>query len=282
MSLVAFDAFKAELAALKSLLEATRKKTVRDEPTRDRFRNLFRTWSSVLAPSVEPLLRNKREFHKLTGELEALAKLTSRTKKVEEYRRRLTRTMTLANALVLYLPVTGAPKPTPRALAREELFTSGIPDLPVSFVPNPLIGWKTKIENFLERHPFDRSVFIMIRYRQRNDTLLSSVKRALADNHLTGILASEHNLTDDLYNPIACLLCCSKGIAVFDEPDVQQVFNPNVAYELGMMHLLGRNCLILKHKTLQSLHTDILMRLYKEYSSPNDARDHTNTWIANQ
>lgn len=282
MSLLAFDAFKAELAALKDLLEGIPKKTVRDEPTRERFRTLFRTWSSVLAPSVEPLLRNKREFHKLSAELEALAKLTARIKKVEEYRKRLRRTVSLANALVLYLPAKGTPEPLPRMLARGELFTSAIPDLPISLVPNALIGWKTEIESFLKMYPFDSSVFIMIRYHQRNDTLLASLKRALAENRLTGILASEHNLTDDLYNPIACLLCCSKGIAVFDEPDVQQVFNPNVAYELGMMHLLGRNSLILKHKTLQSLHTDILMRLYKEYSSPNDARDHTNTWIANQ
>jgi hypothetical protein len=96
----------------------------------------------------------------------------------------------------------------------------------------------------------------MIRYRERNKSLLKEIKNVLSEQGMNGILASEHNLTDDLYNPIACLLSCSKGIAVFDKADVGQKFNPNVAYELGMLHLLGRGCLILKHRSLK-LHTDI-------------------------
>ncbi len=96
---------------------------------------------------------------------------------------------------------------------------------------------------------------------------------------MNGILASEHNLTDDLYNPIACLLSCSKGIAVFDEVEIGQDFNPNVAYELGMLHLLGRGCLILKHQSLKTLHTDILMKLYHEYETPEAAGTEIRNWI---
>lgn len=94
-----------------------------------------------------------------------------------------------------------------------------------------------------------------------------------------GILASEHNLTDDLYNPIACLLCCCRGLAIFDKPESRQEFNPNVAYELGMMHLLGRECRILKHSALKVLHTDILMKLYLEYRSVEEAEKLIDRWL---
>ena len=131
-------------------------------------------------------------------------------------------------------------------------------------------------------YPFDKSVFLMIRYRNRNRQLISQLKRALSSNGLTAILASEHNLTNDLYNPIACLLSCARGIAVFDQSEEGQDFNPNVAYELGMMHLLGRDVLILKHSSLKSLHTDILMRLYHEYDSPATAARHIGAWVGSQ
>ena len=146
-------------------------------------------------------------------------------------------------------------------------------------MPNQLIGWKREIESFINEYPFDKSIFIMIRYRKKNVSLIEIIKNVLSKNGLTGILASENQIVDDLYNPIACLLCCSKGIAVFDSPEAKQTFNPNVAYELGMMHLLGRECLILKHRTLTKLHTDILMKLYKEYDSVKDTELILNEWM---
>jgi hypothetical protein len=111
----------------------------------------------------------------------------------------------------------------------------------------------------------------MIRYRKRNEALLTSIKEALHRRQLYGVIASEHKLTDDLYNPVACLLCCSRGIAVFDKGELGQIHNPNVAYELGMLHLLNRPCLILKHRQLKSLQSDILMKLYMPYSTAKEA-----------
>jgi hypothetical protein len=135
------------------------------------------------------------------------------------------------------------------------------------------------MEAFLHQFPFDRSVFVMIRYRDRNQKLIAHIKKCLDTLGYNGVLASDHNITDDLYNPIACLLCCSKGLAVFDEAEAEQVFNPNVAYELGMMHLLSRVCRILKHSSLTVLHTDILMKLYLPYSTLEDAAQHLTRWL---
>ena len=279
MSISTFEAFKSELYSLKDIVSTYPKKIVRDENLRERFRTLFRTWSSTVQPDVEPLLISKRNFFKLSAELESLAKLTAKIKNVTEYRKRLNRAILLTNGLVLYLPKTGLTEVPSRIPAKDDLFIPGIPDLFLRSVPNPLIGWKRDIEAFIKKHPFDKSVFIMIRYRKRNDNLIKKLKGILLENGLRGILASENNLTGDLYNPIACLLCCSKGIAVFDKPEQDQVFNPNVAYELGIMHLLGRECIILKHKELNILHTDILMKLYCEYRTVKQAAQHISNWL---
>ncbi|MBI5888303.1 MAG: hypothetical protein HZB82_06285 [Deltaproteobacteria bacterium] len=273
-----FEAFKSELFALRDILSAVRKKTIRDELLLDRFRTLFRSWAAIVRPTIEPLLSSKRDFLKLGAELETLARLTSKYKHVADYRKRLNTAITLVNALVLYLPPAGECKPAYRP-SKDGLYLPAIPDLPVNLVPNPLLGWKSNIATFLNQYPFDKSVFIMIRYRDRNKCLIKTIKSVLLENGLNGILASEHNLTDDLYNPIACLLSCSKGIAIFDEAEADQEFNPNVAYELGMLHLLCRGCLLLKHRSLTTLHADILMKLYKDYETLEEARTKVQDWI---
>jgi len=277
-----FDAFKAELTAIKDIILALKLKTVRDEQLQDRIRVLFRTWTAVVRPTIVPLLQNRREFLKLSAELEALAKLTSKIKPVTEYRKRLNRAIELGNKLILYLPPTKLYGPAARSTAKEEIFIGGIPDLAVRFVPNSLLGWKSQLETFVSEHLFDKSVFIMIKYRERNNKLVKSIKDTLKKNGFYGVLASEHNLTDDLYNPIACLLCCSKGLVIFDKAESNQTFNPNVAYELGMMHLLGRDCLILKHHSLEILHSDILMKLYNEYRSTSQVEEHINNWLRDE
>jgi len=279
VSVSEFEAFKAELGALKGIISGYRKKTVRDESLRERFRTLFRTWTFAVEPTIDQFLPSKRDLLKLHAEVEWLAKLTSKSKPLTEYRKRLLRAIQLADNLVLYLPPTQSEKTAPRITTTEELFIPAIPDLPARFVPNSILGWRSKLQAFVNQRPFDRSVFIMIRYRARNADLLLRIKAVLAKKGFYGILASEHNLTDDLYNPIACLLCCSRGLAVFDRPESGQVFNPNVAYELGMMHLLARECLILKHRTLKVLHADILMKVYQEYSTLAQAEGYIINWL---
>jgi len=282
VSINTFDAFREEIASLGSVVASYSFKTIRDEALRERFRTLFRTWASVVRPEIENRLASKKDLFKLEAEVEALAKLTPKIKATEDYRKHLNRANSLANGIVLYLPPTHLDKGAARPTTKENLFIAGIPDLPTQLVPNPLIGWRSAMETFVRNHPFDRSVFIMIRYRPRNAALIRNVKRALSADGFNGIMASEHNLTGDLYNPVACLLCCSRGIAIFDRVEENQEFNPNVAYELGMMHLLGREVLILKHDTLRSLHSDILMRLYIEYDSPGSVGARVSDWIDNQ
>src|SRR5205085_5285742 len=106
-----------------------------------------------------------------------------------------------------------------------------IPGLGNELLPNALYGWIPKMQAFLKEYSFDRNVFLMYAYRSRITRLVGSIKKKLQTLELNPIIAKEHALTDDLYNPIACLLCCNYGIAVFDHAEPEQTHNPNIIYE---------------------------------------------------
>lgn len=165
------------------------------------------------------------------------------------------------------------------ALAPAILFPE-ISDLPNQLVPYPVQGWSVQIKKFLRKNPFGKNVFIMVSYRARLEPLIVAVKRKLVKLHLKPVLAREHSLTNDLYNPIACLLCCSYGVAIFDRAETAQMHNPNVVYELGMMQLLKRRCIILKHAKLRKMPTDLLTMLYEDYSSQQQAVQRLGEWWA--
>jgi hypothetical protein len=280
LSETTLGAFRAELAAIDAALDTpSHGKLLKDEALRERLRTLFRIWAANLESHLGERLTTQREFLKLSAEIEAVAKLASKQKPLSEYKKRMRRAIQLWDSLVIYLPPPGGLIGAPGANQRTELFLKSIPDVPLALVPNAILGWRAKMESFLATHPFDRSVFIMIRYRKRNDRLIAMVKRVLEAAAFTGVLASEHSITDDLYNPVACLLCCSRGVAIFDKAEERQEFNPNVAYELGMFHLLGRSCVILKHQSLRTLQSDILMKLYQSYSNVTSAETVMRLWV---
>jgi len=166
------------------------------------------------------------------------------------------------------------PAPGPAPLFPE------ISDLPNQLVPYAVQGWSEQIKRFLKANPFGKNVFIMVSYRARLEPLIDSVKEKLEKLHLNPVLAKDHSLTNDLYNPIACLLCCSYGVAIFDRAETAQMHNPNVVYELGMMQLLKRPCVILKHAKLRRMPTDLLNMLYEDYSSKGEAVRKLGEWWA--
>lgn len=53
-------------------------------------------------------------------------------------------------------------------------------------------------------------------------------------------------------------------MAVFERLEVQD-FNPNVALQVGFMLALRKPLLLLKDKTVTSLHTDLVGKLYKPF-----------------
>lgn len=133
----------------------------------------------------------------------------------------------------------------------------------------------------LRTSPFERNIFMMMKFRETNTAFSNEIRHVVNSAGFHFVRADDPgwNLTDDVYNPIAVLYCCKFGIALFDEPEDSNPISPNVAYELGVMDCLRRQCLILKHDAIK-MPFDLLARIYKGYSSDLGALNLVRTWAA--
>ena len=148
-----------------------------------------------------------------------------------------------------------------------------------------LVGHKKEIVKRLKKYPYEKNIFLMMRFRPYNDHLHKQIEETITKNGFNCVRADDvlkWDITHDVYNPIAVLYACKYGIALFDKPegdDDKNQYNPNVTYELGMMHLQRKKCLILKHSSLDKLPFDIIKDLYSEYNYPKDVIPHIEKWI---
>jgi len=150
-------------------------------------------------------------------------------------------------------------------------------------LPKRLVGYKTEIEQFLKNHPYERNVFLMMPFRDATKKLRASIRSTCGKYKLHLVIADEaHIVENDMNsNVLSCLLGSQYGIAVFSRPESQQTVNPNVAYELGMMHRDDKVCLILKDRRLRALPVDLIGYLYTEYSAADSQSlvSHVELWI---
>ena len=146
----------------------------------------------------------------------------------------------------------------------------------------PLVGFRTDIEARLAKFPFERNVFVMMKFRPHNVALSDFIRETLAAHDFNGVRADDPawNITNNVFNPIAVLYCCKFGLALFDEPEEGQAYSPNVAYELGILHLQGKECLILKHATLPDTPFDLIKDLHQPYTRELDVRPLITKWAA--
>lgn len=155
-----------------------------------------------------------------------------------------------------------------------------IPGASFPFI-KPLVGFRLEIARQIEKFPFETNVFLMMRFRDTNKLLSDFIIKTLKGASLHGIRADhpDWNITNNVYNPIAVLYCCKYGIALFDEVEANQAYNPNVIYELGMMHCLGRECLILKNDSLPGVPFDLIKDLYMPYKGELAVRTNIQKWL---
>jgi hypothetical protein len=271
---------RLEIDSIRLALRQSGSKFITDQRTRERTEQLFLGWCTNLRPGLlaygvpeEPLRHADKEFTKLVG-------LTTRRSLRRKYLLSLGRIRTITTGQILLEVARIAPgaevgkgHPSPRGKLIPE-----IPDLPNEFVPNALYGWVHVMQKFLKRNIFEYNVFIMVAYKDSLSDLIRGVKDTVTQIGLNAIVAKDHRLTDDLYNPLACLLCCRYGIAIFDRPEARQAHNANVTYELAVMQLLKRPCAILKHRSLDTMPSDFLHRLFEDYDSSADALDRVREW----
>lgn len=270
-----------EINAIISSLRNAPQNIPANSPVVERVHDLVLTWSVSVRPNLAAMKVPGEVLNRADVLTSKVARLTGSTSLKTKY---LSVLHTIRRVLMEQVLLEVARIPVALQLAVTNTATPNlfpeISDLPNQLVPNALQGWSQPIRKFLKKHPFDKNVFIMISYRSELGPLIERVKEELLRLDLNPVLAKEHNLTDDLYNPIACLLCCSYGVAIFGRAEATQMHNPNVVYELGMMQLLKRPCVILKHAKLKRMPTDLLNRLYEDYSSQKEAVRKLTEWWA--
>ena len=282
--------FILEIDAILIEIKRVSSKTLKDDSLKERLCQLLETWCAIRS-YVASFYTNSHSLKKIDTYLEYLARDANKRVLKSKFNVNLRTVKTeIVSKIQIEEIKAGTPKESfiEQGIGGQVKFLEEVPDVLIQLMPKSLIGWKTNIKKFLQQYPFDHNVFIMTRYAKSSNNIIKNVMNEIKnfesnDKRFNPIIANENKITDDLYNPIACLLCCQYGVAIFDSPtEGLSTHNPNVAYELGFMHLLQRECLILKSDKLKSMPTDILQKLYNEYSSSNSATAIIKDWLKNQ
>ena len=128
------------------------------------------------------------------------------------------------------------------------------------------------LQRFRADHPAPKkTAFIMMRFLNTpaHDKIIDAIHQVLVPYGIEGLRADDKDYHDDLFpNILTYARGCSFGIAVFERIEADD-FNPNVSLEVGYMLALGKPVCLLKDRTLKSLHTDLVGRLYKEFDPQN-------------
>lgn len=128
------------------------------------------------------------------------------------------------------------------------------------------------IEKFRKDYPSSqKTAFIIMQFgtTPAHNKLVEIIKESLKKHDIIGLRADDKEYMDDLYPNVKVYMhACDFGIAVFDRLTADD-FNPNVSLEVGYLFGMGKNVLLLKDKTLKSLHTDLTGKLYKEFDPQN-------------
>jgi guanylate kinase len=151
------------------------------------------------------------------------------------------------------------------------------------FAPLDSPEYKDVIEHNLQVYPFHKNVFLMMKFRgEKNQLVYGYIKDTLATYGLNCVRADETdwNITGNTYNPVAVLYCCKYGIALFDEPEPSNDYSPNVAYELGIMHSQGKECLILISTLITNIPFDLAKDLYVPYKSELELKGILEKWVS--
>jgi hypothetical protein len=101
--------------------------------------------------------------------------------------------------------------------------------------------------------------------------LFESIRSALANKKIVALRADSKHYHDDLFpNVLTYIYGCDFGIAVFERIE-QEAFNPNVSLEVGYMFGLSKPVCLLKDRTLRTLHTDLVGKLYRQFDPQDPA-----------
>jgi len=157
-----------------------------------------------------------------------------------------------------------------------ELFFTVVPEMVSKslMVTEAPVEIRESLHQFQLDFPDPRKVaFVIMRFGETRAhvDIDSGIKEALDVFKITGIRADEKQYHDDLFhNVLTYMHGCGFGIAVFERIE-EETFNPNISLEVGYMLALRKPLCILKDRTLKTLHSDLMGRLYRVFD-PLDPR----------
>jgi hypothetical protein len=141
---------------------------------------------------------------------------------------------------------------------------AGLTDFPLEITES--------LKKFFQDHPdFQRNAFIMMRFHttRLHTSIIEAIRNTLDKYGISALRSDDKEYHDDLFgNVLTYLHGCSFGIAVFERLEADD-FNPNVSLEVGYMRALRKSVCLLKDKTLKTLQSDLVGKLYKAFD-PQD------------
>ncbi len=134
------------------------------------------------------------------------------------------------------------------------------------------------------------NVFMMMPFGDSTNDLYSIIKDYFTGKKIKIVRADEHNFTGGVWSNVKTHMdSCEYGIALFnkflDLKKKGEVFNPNVALEVGYMLAQGKPVCILKDKSLKNLFCDLASKYYYEYDSNDIDKtipDKLQEWMINE
>ncbi len=98
-----------------------------------------------------------------------------------------------------------------------------------------------------------------------HESILRAVRGALDPHGFVALRADDKQYHDDLFfNMLTYVYGCRFAIAIFERIEDEH-FNPNVSLEVGYMLGLGKPVCYLKDRTLRTLQSDLIGKLYQEF-----------------
>jgi HEAT repeat protein len=137
------------------------------------------------------------------------------------------------------------------------------------------VAIKDSLKQFQQDYPDPAKVaFIMMRFGSTaaHKGIVEGIRSTLQPHGIKAIRADDKEYHPDLwYNILTYIHGCGFGVAVFERLE-QNEFNPNVSLEVGYLYGLGKKVCLLKDKTLTTLYTDLLGKLYCQFN-PQTPKD---------
>lgn len=139
---------------------------------------------------------------------------------------------------------------------------------PDILVARPPVEITESLARFRQDFPDPNSLaFVMMQFgsTSAHAGILEGIRSAFEPHGMIALRADDKEYHEDLYfNILTYIYGVRFGIAVFERIQ-EDNFNPNVSLEVGYMLGLRKSVCFLKDKTLRTLHTDLVGKLYRTF-----------------